>query len=55
MNSREGTEFVKKVLNQMDAIHQDNQKSITELTILGKRSEDIAEIMNLINNRVVAQ
>ncbi|QTA80036.1 Methyl-accepting chemotaxis signailing-domain-containing protein, HAMP domain-containing [Desulfonema limicola] len=50
INSKEGTGFVKKVLNKMDEIHDDNQKTIAELTTLSKRSEDISEIMNLINN-----
>lgn len=49
MNSKKGMEFVEIVLEKMDIIHKDNQESITELTMLGKKSEDIAEIMNIIN------
>ncbi len=48
--TREGALAVETVRTQMGDIHQDNENNINSILDLGKRSEEITKIMDIINN-----
>ncbi|QTA81187.1 Methyl-accepting chemotaxis protein signailing domain-containing protein, HAMP domain-containing [Desulfonema limicola] len=48
-NTKEGAESVENIMVKMNEISKDNKKNIEQIEELGKKSEDIAKIMEIIN------
>ncbi len=48
-NTKEGADAVKNIMVKMDDIHKDNQKNISQIIDLGKKSKEISKVMEIIN------
>jgi len=48
--AEKGAEAIESVMRKMEEINQDNQKSISEIVALGKKSKEITKVMEIINN-----
>ena len=49
-NTQEGAKSVANIMVKMNEISEDNKKNIKQISELGKKSEDIAKIMEIINS-----
>jgi len=48
-NTKKGADAVKNIMVKMDDIHKDNQKNISQIIDLGKKSKEISKVMEIIN------
>ncbi len=49
-NTKSGAEWVELVISKMNKINDDNQNTVRKIISLGKKSEEIEKIMEIINN-----
>ena len=49
-NTKSGAEWVELVISKMNRINDDNQNTVRKIISLGKKSEEIEKIMEIINN-----
>lgn len=50
LHSKSGAESMEIINRKMEEISRDNQRNITEIVNLGKKSREIAKVMDVINN-----
>lgn len=48
--AEEGAASVEQIMNKMEEINMDNQKNVTKIVELGRKSKEIAKVMDVIND-----